>query len=428
MKQDCGCIKELCEHYNFGILYPDLKKEWDYEKNVELPENISPSSGKKIFWICLKDPCGCHKWEAKISHRKSGTGCPFCSHKKICSHNNFKFLYPELAEEWDYEKNGNLRPEHFAPSATKIVFWTCRSSQCSCHKWEAKISCRKYGSGCPFCLNKRLCSHNNLVAKFPEIIKEWDFEKNGDLNPEKFPPFSDQKVWWKCLSINICNCHSYKARIRNKTRGNKGCPFCMQKKTCPHNNLTITHPKISCEWHPNKNSKPVECFTFGSDYKAWWTCPNDDLHVYQAIIQVRTTGGSACPFCKKSNGEQIIMKVLNELKIEYVCEYIDPDLPRKRYDFMFTYKNKRWISEYDGVQHFIFNNFFNKREGLQVTQELDILKTKFALEKGYNVIRISYKVKSFENIMEHITQALSLEQTTYYSHPEMYNWLNKRLT
>ena len=39
---------------NLAILHPDLSREWYYEKNISLkPEEITPGSGKKVWWRCV---------------------------------------------------------------------------------------------------------------------------------------------------------------------------------------------------------------------------------------------------------------------------------------------------------------------------------------------------------------------------------------
>lgn len=54
-------------------------KEWDYVNNVMKPNNMSPYSHKKAFWICSN--CG-HQWEAEIKSRNNGSGCPKCRNRK----------------------------------------------------------------------------------------------------------------------------------------------------------------------------------------------------------------------------------------------------------------------------------------------------------------------------------------------------------
>jgi hypothetical protein len=61
--------------YNLEVINPDLAKQWHLEKNGDLtPSQVTPSSGKKVWWIC---PRG-HVWEATVVDRSKGTGCPTC--------------------------------------------------------------------------------------------------------------------------------------------------------------------------------------------------------------------------------------------------------------------------------------------------------------------------------------------------------------
>ena len=41
------------------------------------------------------------------------------------------FSSPEIAKEWNYERNGNLKPEHFAANSNKKVWWKCSKG----HEW-----------------------------------------------------------------------------------------------------------------------------------------------------------------------------------------------------------------------------------------------------------------------------------------------------
>ena len=83
--------------------YPNLVKEFDFKKNFPLfPKNITKSSQKKVWWICSYN----HSWSAKVSDRTYyEKGCPYCSGRKSTPTNNLKSLMPNLAKEWDYNKN-----------------------------------------------------------------------------------------------------------------------------------------------------------------------------------------------------------------------------------------------------------------------------------------------------------------------------------
>ena len=61
--------------------------------------------------------------------------------------NSLLFSNPEIANEWNYEKNGNLKPEYFAANSGKKVWWKCSKG----HEWQATMNSRSQGHGCPYC-------------------------------------------------------------------------------------------------------------------------------------------------------------------------------------------------------------------------------------------------------------------------------------
>ena len=255
-KKNCGCkTTQGCIHYNLLLLYPDLCKDWDYQKNkilnIKLPEEFSPKSVKEVWWICNKNPCGCHLWKATIRNRAGtlttkATGCPYCANLKLCEHNNLLALHPELCNEWDYIAN-ERNPNSYARGSKNKVWWICNKNPCGCHKWQASICHRTKinPSNCPYCDGKNLCSHNNLSALHPEICKEWDYNKNLN-SPETYPPGSDESVWWVCNNDPNLT-HSWEAIINHRTSKRKyGCPDCRFKSEIKLYNILIQiNPNIS---------------------------------------------------------------------------------------------------------------------------------------------------------------------------------------
>lgn len=68
-------IEHITLKESLATRYPEIAKEWDYNKNGNLkPENIAPKSSKKVWWICSKG----HEWQTTPSHRSRGQGCPIC--------------------------------------------------------------------------------------------------------------------------------------------------------------------------------------------------------------------------------------------------------------------------------------------------------------------------------------------------------------
>ena len=152
--------------------YPEIAKTWDYELNIGFtPETTACRSNKLYHWVCEKG----HRWKASASSRASGNNCPICSNQKIVSGiNDLATLNPELAKEWNYEKNGKLLPSLVGVGSTKKVWWKCKNN----HEWQTTVASRNSGCGCRVCSNRKvLARFNDLFTRYPELKNEWDYEK-----------------------------------------------------------------------------------------------------------------------------------------------------------------------------------------------------------------------------------------------------------
>jgi hypothetical protein len=204
---------------NFAVLFPNILKEWDFDKNCPIkPTDLMPNSHKKVWWKCKYN----HKWRTGIVYRtKQKSGCPYCSGKLADSDNSLAALYPDLSKEWDPEKNGDLIPNDVRPGTDRKVWWICSKG----HSWKAAIYHRtmaKKPTGCPYCSGREATNKNNLAVLFPELIDEWNKEKNLPLHPESLKPGSNKKVWWKCFRG-----HEWKISPNKRTGADKtGCPYC----------------------------------------------------------------------------------------------------------------------------------------------------------------------------------------------------------
>ena len=156
-----------------------LMHEWNYEKNKDFDLNsITSGSSKKVWWKCEKG----HEWQAVIHTRRDGVGCPYCAGKKaIKGLNDFAFLHPEMLNEWDYEKNDKLdiKPDEMLVGSQIKVNWICNKG----HRYERSIYDRLNGRGhCPYCSNRKvLKGYNDLATTNPELLKEWNYEKNEKI-------------------------------------------------------------------------------------------------------------------------------------------------------------------------------------------------------------------------------------------------------
>lgn len=199
--------------------FPELVIEWDYEKNVGVDiTQILLHSNQKVWWKCKQG----HSWQAVVNNRTNGRNCPYCSGKKVLKgFNDFKSMFPELALSWDFEKNATLEPDQVLPFSNQKVWWVCEKG----HGWQATISSISLGGWCPYCQGKKvLAGFNDLMTLRPELMKEWNYERNGDILPSQFTEHSGQKVWWKCSACE----HEWQAVIDSRSNGH-GCPICAHK-------------------------------------------------------------------------------------------------------------------------------------------------------------------------------------------------------
>ncbi len=266
---------------------PSLAKEWNYDKNGEItPTMVTVSSGKKVWWKCDNG----HEWQTTISNRTKGRRCPYCSNQKILvGYNDLSTTNPELAKEWDFEKNG-FGPNEISAGSNKKVWWRCSKN----HKWQASPNSRTRGNGCPICSgNQVLAGYNDLATTNPELIKEWDYDKNN-INPNAISKGCNKKVWWKCKFG-----HSWEAAVNSRTNMESGCPYCSNRKAISgYNDLATTNPELIKEWDFVKNKLKPNEVSKGSGIKVWWLCPAG--HSYKAIISNRCKPNPTnCPICSK---------------------------------------------------------------------------------------------------------------------------------
>ena len=298
-----------------------LIEEWDVKKNAELglePQKLVLGSNKYAFWKCRL--CG-NEWRAQIQKRGvRGQGCPQCGKKKANSINSSAYKkkieqqgsladnYPQLVNEWDFEKN-NITPTDVLSGSNLKVWWKCDVCK---HNWETMIAKRTTrGQGCPKCgQNKMRESHERLIlerikkqgsvgSRFPELVCEWDNEKN-DRTPYEYLPGSNVEVFWKCSKCG----NEWKASINSRTNG-VSCIKCgriKSKETLLRNlidekgSLADNCPEIAIEWDYEKNIglSPSDVM-LNTNKSVWWLC-KECGHSWKTAVSNRTNG-RGCPKC-----------------------------------------------------------------------------------------------------------------------------------
>ena len=148
--------------------FPELAKEWHPTKNGDLtPHDITAGRFKAAWWLCSE--CG-YEWQASPNLRKRGIGCPCCSGRvpKI-GVNDLATLYPKIAEEWNYVRNGTLKPNMFKPGSGKKVWWTCPECGNEYISVIRRRTDKNKPSGCPICGHKKAAKSFSFKVNMLDI-------------------------------------------------------------------------------------------------------------------------------------------------------------------------------------------------------------------------------------------------------------------
>lgn len=218
----CAGKNVLPEETSLAAEYPSIAKEWDAAKNVPLlPTQVISGTKRKVWWLCPKG----HSWRAAVFSRTVlGTGCPVCTGRQaLAGENDLATPYPDIAAQWDEEKNGALHPSNVTAGSNRRVWWRCEKG----HSYRAVIAQRvQRRDGCPYCANRKvLPGFNDLATAAPLVAKQWHETLNGALTPEMVTAGSHKKAWWQCSYG-----HVWKATIYSRAGVQQcGCPVCAGK-------------------------------------------------------------------------------------------------------------------------------------------------------------------------------------------------------
>lgn len=206
---------------DLASVFPTLAAEWDRMKNGDArPEDELTGSERYAWWRCAQG----HSWRATIVSRTRGSGCPICTGRTaLKGTNDLSTLFPQIAAQWDSQRNGRLAPEDVTPFSNKRVWWRCDLG----HTWQAVIAARTSNqSDCPYCTGKLvLAGFNDLATQEPEIAAQWEPTLNGQLEPTMVTPGSRKRVWWICQDG-----HVWKTAVYSRTGPERcGCPVCAGK-------------------------------------------------------------------------------------------------------------------------------------------------------------------------------------------------------
>lgn len=126
-----------------------------------------------------------------------------------------------------------------------------------------------------------------------------------------------------------------------------------------------------------------------------------------------------------TNGERLVYNTLkNTYQAQFIkLQYRDIKCPMLPYDCCFVYDLRRYLLEYDGMQHFQIGKFSRTQKKLSSLQMRDRVKTRFALENGYRIVRIDYSVITESKLMEHLNRVFNSNSDYYFSDNCKYSYI-----
>lgn len=171
--------------------------------------------------------------------------------------------FPSILAQFDEKRNGLSKSQvgDITAGSRKSFYWLCPNYNCTkkcLHSWRAPLAGRtRTDSGCLYCMKRKICPCNSFGALYPDILKEWNYQRNTGIDPYKLVPCTAKKVWWKCnKATNECGCtHEWETSLHKRISAGRNCPFCSHNQLDIHNSIVHRCPEILVDWSPPKLPK-----------------------------------------------------------------------------------------------------------------------------------------------------------------------------
>lgn len=229
--------------------------------------------------------------------------------------NSIVDVAPQLVDEWDFENNGEIKPDMIAAGSSLNVHWICRKCL---YNWVTPVSQRAIQhTNCPRCAGLVFEKGvNDLVTKNPNLLNEWDYELNSaeNLDPNEIQYNSNTRVHWICSQCG----NKWTSFVRARTVNGNGCIKCgyiagkklklekiLEKQGC------ISNPLLLQEWDYERNTEiglNPKMLPPGSGKRAYWICSKCG-YKWKAPIASRNKG-SGCRKCADKANPDLKRKAL----------------------------------------------------------------------------------------------------------------------
>lgn len=306
----------------------------------------------------------------------------------------FSTANPAAAAEWHPTLNRGAGPSQVTPMNGQKAAWQCRS--CG-HVWVTEIKAR-HRTGCPSCSiaergvavrKGRLGAGQSLQAIHPELMEEWDADRNMD-DPSLLSPQSNRKAHWVCKACR----ERWVCRVQSRTALGSGCPACslgsrsrdvrsayLAREDTESLLQVAAHDQWAAqllhEWDPESNDLAPDEVTVGSKYKAGWVCPHG--HRYHSTVDGRFRRRDGCMTCSKGRRvSRTELAALVEARHIWGVAHHQHKVDGYEVDVLVP---SEWIAiEIDGYFHTYATSLGRDRR-----------KTRALLQAGYRVYRLRHR-------------------------------------
>ncbi|MEM1402424.1 MAG: zinc-ribbon domain-containing protein [Pseudomonadota bacterium] len=270
-------------HRAYGV--DELRKLFVSAADGSNFDDLAEDSTVLCVWKCAEG----HRYEeTRVAHNRS-RGCPVCA-------TSIATRMPGLMQFWDSDAN-TVCPKTISAYSREKVAWICEVG----HRFErAPYRVLATGHQCQECRREgrtewRIAGKRDpsatLADAHPEIVQEWDYDKNP-RGPEEYAPGSQRVAYWLC---NSCG-SSWSSPICHRTSEARHPASCQQCKT-----IKYAAPELAEELHPTLNPPGTELrVRKGSSEPLHWVCKSCDGHVWTASVasRLRSSYPASCPKCR----------------------------------------------------------------------------------------------------------------------------------
>ena len=308
--------------------FPIAEKLWADDKD---PNKYTIDSKAIINWKCDKG----HDFKKAINKFVINQDCPICKKQANRLTNE-----PKAVAMWDYKKN-DIDINKVSLRNNKAYWWLCDKGH------SFRMQCDRINDNeykCPYC-------NMDTLDKHPELLKQFDFDNNPNIDIHYTSCNSKLVANWKCSNCG----YTWKAQIASRHSKNGRCPCCDEKSVVQagYNDILTLYPELRLDFNDDYDTSSEGV---SSTRKAKWKCHICNYE-WETTLSGRIKNGNInkCPACAnivrtKSYAEQYpeLLNYYSSNNIKPLTELVTGQLDRKKY--LWICKNHGEYEQYLSAQ------------------------------------------------------------------------------